>query len=89
MNLSRKICMKAENILHIQSIRSDDELLLRIASPFPKPVDIFIARNIRILAVHALTCPIRNPVWSVFEKLCRAEGIRKHDQQLALIRVLP
>src|SRR5271170_733844 len=42
---SSKIRMKTEDLVHIERIRRDEELLLRIAAAGCEPCNVFIARN--------------------------------------------
>src|SRR6266849_1420157 len=54
-----------------------------------QPFDVFITRDVGILAVNALAGPVCGPVRSVAQKLCSAKSVRQHDQERSLIRLLP
>ena len=57
-----KIRMKAEDLLHIQGVRSDEQLLPRRRAPCRQPRDVFVTRQEGIFAVDALARPIRHPI---------------------------
>src|SRR5579859_3032177 len=89
MNFSGKMGVQAKNCVGVKPIRGDKKFLTRVAAAFFEPGNVFVAREKRILAVRALTGPVRHPIRSVVEELSGAESVGKQDEQFALIGLLP
>src|SRR5208282_529018 len=87
--LSAKIGVQAENVIHVEGVGSDQALLLRISAARLEPLNVFIAGDVGILAVDALARPVGRPVGSMLEKLRGSKSIRQHDAESAFIGALP
>src|SRR5271169_5859891 len=64
-----KVCVQAEDVIDVECVGGDDELVTRVSPATLEPLNIFVAGNVGILAVDALTGPIGGPVGGIIEKL--------------------
>src|ERR1035437_3062415 len=80
LDRSGKIGVESEDRIHIERVRRDDELIPRFPSALPKPLDVFVASDVRVFAVDTLPRPICSPVGRILEKLCCAKSIGKQDE---------
>src|SRR5437899_4025547 len=86
---SAKVGVQAEDVVDVECIGRDDQFVTRVSTAPLEPLDILVARDVGILAVHALARPIGHPVGGVFEKLRGSKGIRQHDAESAFVSGLP
>ena len=86
---STEISMETDNFIDVESVRGDDDLVMRVPAASLQPFDVFIACHIGILAVHALAGPICRPVRRVLQELSCSKGVGKHDPQRSIVRALP
>src|SRR5258708_27580439 len=84
-----KISVQGEYLIDVERVGGDDQLFKRIAAVHLQPFDIFVAREIRILAVDALARPVGGPVRRARQELRGSESVRQHYPKRAFIGVLP
>src|SRR6202023_1206414 len=72
---SAEIGVQAEDVINVECVGRDDEFATRVSTAPLEPLDIFVAGDVGILAVHALARPIGHPVGGVFEKLRSSKSI--------------
>src|ERR1700730_4389723 len=84
-----EISMQTEDVIDVQRVGSDDQLFEWISAARLQPLDVLVARDVRILAVHALSGPVGRPLRRVFQKLRGSKRVRQHDKKLALVGALP
>src|SRR5262249_15343796 len=59
-HFARKMRVQPQNVVHIEAVGSDEEFLPWIAPALLEPPDVFVARDVRIFAVSALSGPRSN-----------------------------
>ena len=81
--------MEAKDGVDIESVGRNQQFLSWISSMTLEPSYVLISGNVWVFAVDVLAGPVCDPVGSALEKLCRAEGVREHDAQCAVVSLLP
>ncbi len=84
-----KVGVELEDGVSIERVGGDEEFLAGIAAAGFEPGDVLVTGEEGILAVGALAGPVGDPVGSILEELGRAEGVRKDDEELTVIGLLP
>ena len=81
--------IERDHRLDVEPVAEHAALPARITSALQIPGDHLLAGRERLLAVEAHAGPVRHPIRRIAQELGHAERVRQHDEELAVVHLLP